>query len=121
MTAGTTTRADGTFYDESNHHPGACGPLLIHTDKSKTKEKENEERSRQRNGEAPAEATVAARFEEGITDVPEMEVHTTFSGSMTQEIFFEYAKHFVNSLSENHGPVILFFDGHASHWNVQAL
>ena len=40
---------------------------------------------------------------------------------MTQEVFFVYAKHFVNVLPPNHGPVILFLDGHASRWNSHAL
>jgi len=32
-----------------------------------------------------------------------------------------YAKHFVKSLPSGHGPVFLFMDGHASHWNRFAL
>jgi len=40
---------------------------------------------------------------------------------MTQEVFYYYAQHFVRSLPENHGPAILFLDGHASRWSVPAL
>jgi len=32
-----------------------------------------------------------------------------------------YAKHFVSALPQNHGPVILFLDGHSSQWNHHAL
>jgi len=39
---------------------GACGPVIIHADKSKTKEKEAQEQVRQHNGAAPAD-TVTAR------------------------------------------------------------
>jgi len=39
---------EGLYHDIANGiTEGACGPLLIHTDKSKTKEKEAEERVRQ--------------------------------------------------------------------------
>jgi hypothetical protein len=39
------------FCDEANGINGACGSLLIHTEKGKTKAKEAEERQRQRKGE----------------------------------------------------------------------
>jgi hypothetical protein len=42
-------------------------------------------------------------------------------GSMTQEIFCNFCKHFVALLPEERDPVILFLDGHASRWNTQAL
>ena len=38
-----TTHADGIFHDSLHEVEGACGPLIIHTDKSKTKEKQMEE------------------------------------------------------------------------------
>jgi len=40
---------------------------------------------------------------------------------MTQEVFYAYAQHFVESLPDDHGTNILFLDGHASHWSVPAL
>ena len=100
---------------------GACPPLLIHTDKTKTKEKEKEERERQRSGEVIAASMTAPRFLEGLADLQDIRVETTGSGSMTQEVFYYYAQHFVRSLPENHGVTILFLDGHASHWSVPAL
>jgi hypothetical protein len=99
---------------------GACGPVLIHCDATQTEEKKLEERERQRNGETPTEANVADRFKMGM-DLPEVLVRTSKSGSMTQEIFYDYCKHFVASLPDDHQPVILFLDGHASRWNTQAL
>ena len=52
-------------------------------------------------------------------------VRSTKNGSMTQEIFFDYCCHFVNNLPHGYGkdgqPVILFFDGHASRWNLPAI
>jgi len=38
---------------------GACGPLLIHVNKTKTKEKEAEERVRQRSANTTVETTMA--------------------------------------------------------------
>jgi hypothetical protein len=99
---------------------GACGPVIIHCDATQTEEKKLEERERQRRGEPPTESNVSAKFLHGM-DLPEVLVRTSKSGSMTQEIFFDYCKHFVASLEEDHEPVILFLDGHASRWNTQAL
>jgi hypothetical protein len=110
----------GKYQDVANGIEGACGPVLIHCDATKTDEKTQEERERQRNGEAPTESNVHARFLKGM-DLPEVLVRTSKSGSMTQEIFYDYCKHFVSSLEEEHEPVILFLDGHASRWNTQAL
>ena len=50
-----------------------------------------------------------------------MLVATTYSGSMTQEVFYLFAEHFIKSLPKDHGPVILLLDGHGSRWSVQAL
>ena len=111
----------GLFADKEHGIEGACAPLLIHTNKSKTKAKEQEERLRQRQGETPTVDTVAPRFLEGLDDVPEVSVATTHSGSMTQEVFYQFVKHFIASLSEGHGPVILLLDGHGSRWSVPAL
>jgi hypothetical protein len=99
---------------------GACGPVLIHCDSTQTEEKKNEERERQRNGETPTESNVSTKFLKGM-NLPEVLVRTSKSGSMTQEIFYDYCKHFVSSLKNDHEPVILFLDGHASRWNTQAL
>jgi hypothetical protein len=111
----------GIYRDEANGIKGACGPLLIHTEKGKTKAKEAEERQRQREGETPQEQTVAKRFKQGLESLPEVKVASTFSGSMTQEVFYLYAQHFIESLAPGSGPVILLLDGHASRWTVQAL
>jgi len=100
---------------------GACGPILIHADKSKSKEKEAEERVRQRNGETPTETSTSLRWSIALDNIPDVKVETTNSGSMTQEVFLTYAKHFVESLPTDHEPVILFLDGHASCWNKYAL
>ncbi len=100
---------------------GACGPILIHADKSKSKEKEAEERVRQRNGESPTETVTSSRWTVGLENLPDIKVETTNSGSMTQEVFMTYAKHFVETLPAGHGPIMLFLDGHASRWNKYAL
>jgi hypothetical protein len=120
ITACITTRSDGIFRDVRNKIEGAPGPLLIHTDKSKTKGKEAEERERQRKGETPSHPELANRFKENI-EGPEVIVSSTHSGSMTQEMFFLFAEHFISSLPENSGPVILLLDGHGSRWSVPAL
>jgi hypothetical protein len=115
-----TTCGNGRFADVKNRIEGACAPVIIHCDKTKTKEKEEEERRKQRAGEKPSERFVAERYSAGI-DIPEIDVLTTRNGSMTQETFEEYANHLVKSLPENHGPKILFLDGHGSRWNRQTL
>jgi len=112
----------GLYQDYKNEvKEGACAPLLIHTDKMKTKEKEKEERERQQRGEEITESTVAPQFLEGLVDLQDIRVETTSSGSMTQEVFYYYAQHFVCNLPENHGAAILFLDGHVSCWSVPAL
>jgi hypothetical protein len=121
MTACITTCVNGRYEDKENKIHGACGPLLIHTHStSKTKEKDKEERARQRMGEEPMPALCSPRFREGI-NLPEIDVFTTKSGSMTQEIFYNFAKHFVANLKPDHDPKILFLDGHASRWSKAAL
>jgi hypothetical protein len=115
-----TTCGNGLFQDTENSLPGACAPVIIHCDKTKTKEKEDEERRKQRAGEKPSARFVAERFTAGI-DLPGIKVLTTRNGSMTQETFDEYAIHLVKSQKENHGPKILFLDGHGSRWNRQTL
>ena len=99
---------------------GACGPVIIHSDSTQTEEKKQAERTRQRNGETPEDANVKSRFVEGM-DLPGVLVRTSKKGSMTQEIFYDFCEHFVGSLPEEHDPVVLFLDGHASRWNTQAL
>jgi len=112
----------GLFRDVANGVvEGACGPLLIHADKSKTKEKEAQERVRQRNGEAPNNTVTSGRWTIKLNNIPDIRVEMTNSGSMTQEVFFVYAKHFVEALPPGHGPIILFLDGHGSRWNHDAL
>ena len=52
-------------------------------------------------------------------------VRATKNGSMTQDIFFDYCCHFVKHLPpgfrKDGQPVILFFDGHSSRWNIPAI
>jgi len=100
---------------------GACGPLLIHADKTKTKEKEAEERVRQQTQEKETETTTSQHWTVELQDVPDILVETMSSGSMTQEVFMAYARHFVSNLPPDHGPVFLFLDGHGSRWNKYAL
>jgi hypothetical protein len=110
----------GKYQDNAMEIEGACGPVIIHCDATQTEEKKLEERERQRRGEPASESNVGSKYLKGM-DLPEVLVRTSKSGSMTQGIFFYYCKHFVGSLKENHEPVILFLDGHASRWNAQAL
>jgi len=56
-----------------------------------------------------------------LDNIPDVKVETTNSGSMTQEVFMTYAKHFVELLPMEHEPVMLFLDGHPSHWNKYVL
>jgi hypothetical protein len=58
-------------------------------------------------GGEPAIHMISPRFLEGIDD-PEMMVLSTYSGSMTQEAFFHFLEHFIESLPKDHGPVIIF-------------
>jgi hypothetical protein len=115
-----TTCGNGMFADKENKILGACAPVVIHCDKTKTKEKEEEERRKQRAGERPSERFVSDRYSAGI-NLPEIKVLTTRNGSMTQETFDEYAHHLIDSMPADHGPKILFLDGHGSRWNRQTL
>jgi len=56
-----------------------------------------------------------------LKSLPDILVQRTASGSMTQEVFMMYARHFVESLLPGHGPIILLLDGHAIHWNHYTL
>jgi hypothetical protein len=58
----------GKFRDIKNGIEGACGPVFIHTDKSKTKAKEAVERESQRNGETLSDLKIGKRFKEGFED-----------------------------------------------------
>jgi len=100
---------------------GASGPLLIHMDKSKSKEKEVQERVRQWSGKTAWETITSPQFTVGLEGVHDVLVQTIHSGSMMQEVFFVYAKHFVKALKPDHKPVILFLDGHGSWWNKDML
>jgi len=112
----------GLYHDVANGiTKGACGPLLIHTDKTKTKEKEAEEQMRQQMQDTATETTMALHWTVVTHNVPDITVETMRSGSMTQEVFMVYAKHFVATLPLNHRPVILFLDSHGSQWNKYAL
>jgi hypothetical protein len=87
----------------------------------KSKAETENERERQRKGGEPAIHKISPQFLESIDD-PEMMVLSTYSGSMTQqEAFFHFLELFIASLPKDHGPVILFLDGHGSHWSVPAL
>jgi len=112
----------GLYHDIANGIvKGACGPILIHTDKSKSKEKEAEERVKQHNGESPTETITSSSRMVGLENLPDVKVEIMNSSSMMQEVFMVYAKHFVETLPAGHGPVMLFLDGHPSCWNKYAL
>ena len=114
------TCENGLFADPDNRILVACALVIIDCDKTKTKEKEEEERRKQRAGERPSTQFVADCYSAGI-DIPAIKVLTTRNGSMTQETFEEYAIHLVESQEKDHGPKILFLDGHESRWNRQTL
>ena len=69
---------------------------------------------RQCHGAAPTETNASLQFFVALDNIPDVKVETTNSGSMTQEVFMVYAKHFVEALPAGHGPVMLFLDGHLS-------
>jgi len=54
-------------------------------------------------------------------------VHTSANGSMTVELFVKWCEHFVDNILKPKGqgpggkPALLFLDGHASRWSVNAL
>jgi hypothetical protein len=89
VTACITTCANGRYEDKEYSIHGACGSLLIHIHiTTKTKETDKAERTRQRMGEELMPASlVSRRFRKGI-NLPEIDVFTTKSGSMTQEICY---------------------------------
>jgi len=89
----------------------------MHANMSKTKEKEAEEHVRQCSQETTAETSAVTTtmlwYTIGLTGIPDIAVQTAGSGSMMQDIFMVYEKHFLSTLPQNHGPVVLFLDGHS--------
>jgi len=85
-----------------------------------TKQKQKKKKQvRELTQETVTEITTAQHWTVELQDIPDILVETVSSGSMTQEVFMAYARHFVSNLSLDHGPVILFLDG--SQWNKYAL
>ena len=114
---------------------GAPGPFVVHKEKGR-KTYETKLTHNQRHGPTPPqERRVPDRFKAGFFKQNEVDpkktnplgltLTTSSSGSMTQENFYFYAKHFISNLPSDQGkkklPVVLFLDGHASRWNVAAL
>jgi len=96
--------------------------MIIHCDKNQNLEQNTHERDRQRRGEEPVPIQTRQRFQDGMS-LPEVIVISNSAGSSTQETFFHYCEHFVKSVlpASKRDPIILLLDGHASHWNTQAL
>jgi hypothetical protein len=113
----------GKFQDIKHGIDGACRPFFIHTDKLETKAKEAEERDRQRQGEAPSELKIKKHYTKLFdnSDSPEVLTVSMHSGSMTQEIFYHLATHFLHSRPSDAGLTILLLDGHGSRWSVHPL
>jgi len=96
--------------------------MIIHCDKSQNLEQTTKEQDRQCRGEVPSPLITRQRFLDGMS-LPEVTVISNTSGSSTQETFYHYCQHFVSSVLPvaKREPIILLLDGHASHWNTQAL
>jgi len=96
--------------------------MIIHCNKNTNQEQNNLERDCQRRGEDPMPLQTRQRFQDGMS-LPGVTVISNSAGSSTQETFFHYCQHFVASIlpASKRDPIILFFDGHASRWNTQAL
>jgi len=69
----------------------------------------------------PNDAVTLLRWTVRMKKVPNIQVETRKSGSMTKKVFFVYTKHFGETPPSGQGPVILFLDGHGSCWNQDAL
>jgi len=101
---------------------GASGAMIIHCNKSQNVEQNTKEWECQCQGEEPTPLVTWQRFLYGIS-LPEVTVVSNTSGLSTQETFYHYCQHFVSSIvpANKREPIILLLDGHASHWNMQAL
>ena len=97
--------------------------MVIHPNAAQSRSSELKERKNQREGNVPSPNQVHPKYRAGMIDnEEEVLVTTTHSGSMTQETFFHWSRHFVMSLPPfDCGPVILFLDGHGSRWSVPSL
>jgi len=114
---------------------GAPAPYIVHCDKYKKKHEKNLTAFQKHGPIPPNKPKVSDKFFENLINLKEKEenkrnplgvsINVTSSGSMTQEIFFDFCRHFVKCLPTDQGKhgsaVILFLDGHASRWNVAAL
>ena len=115
---------------------GATPPFLVHSYQTSASNSNN-------NDEPPTYSSSSLiklnpRFSEGLAnphagpvDFVEQKnpcgfcVRATKNGSMTLDIIYDYACHFVKHLPEGQGKGrsahILFLDGHASRWNLAAI
>jgi hypothetical protein len=54
-------------------------------------------------------------------DKQEIGIITTSSGSQAHKAFVLYANHFLESLPDDHDPIIFFLDGQGSRWTINGL
>ena len=123
----------GSYRCPQNKSEGAPGPYIIHADKNKHKIEKSLSPYEKHGPRPPEIRKVSDRFKINLIDEENgiikknplgIKVNTSSKGSMTQELFYNYCKHFVESLPLTQGkknPVILFLDGHVSRWNLAAL
>ena len=114
------TISPGFYEDIVNGIEGAFSPVIIYANGSSKDKEKNICLQEQTTGVSPKLAKIPPKYKAGLRS-PGIKVYTTRTGSMTREIFYFYAEHFIESLPANHKPIILLLDGHSSRWSVSAL
>ena len=112
--------------------------MVIHSKSGGKSKKEASANEKNTNFNETDKINLSPRFAEGLADpntgakdwltdknTYDFSVRATNNGSMTQDTFFDFCLHFIKHLPNGQGkggdPHILFLDGHASRWNLQAI
>ena len=126
---------EGCYRSNEYVSEGAPPPFIIHSNRTKKRYKKSLTPADKHGPIPPKKQKISDKFLSNLLHLEEIEeekrnplgisVNTSSTGSMAQEIFFNYCEHFVKSLPKDQGkgglPCILFLDGHVSRWNVAAM
>ena len=102
----------GSYRCPQNKSEGAPGPYIIHADKNKHKIEKSLSPYEKHGPRPPEIRKVSDRFKINLIDEENgiikknplgIKVNTSSKGSMTQELFYNYCKHFVESLPLTQG------------------
>lgn len=145
ITVALTSRSDGRYAVPGEQQEGAPPPFIIHADGASSenegttaREKRLELAKQTADDEVRFNYAYAQGLEDKDTELDEilppseydnnrlgLAVRTSTNGSITKDLFFDWAIHFVKNLPRHQGkdgePVYLILDGHVSRLNIRAM